>query len=328
MRRRDFIAGLGAASWPFASRAQQADRMRRVGVLVSLAETDPVAKADLSSFTKSLAELGWSDGRLRTDVRWAAGDVNRMRILAKELVGLQPDVILAHGTPVTAALQKETRTIPIVFVAVADPVGPGFVASLSRPGGNLTGFIYTEAAMTGKWLELLMEIAPGVKRVSIMFNPDTAAGSGTYFPPMFEAAARSLKLDPLSVPVHNNAEIEMAIASLGRGPGGGLVVMNDAFMGAHRAAVILLAARNSVPTVYTDHTWVRDGGLLSYGADVEDLYRRAAPYVDRILRGGKPAELPVQLPTKFEMALNVKAAKALGLAVPQSILLRTDEVIE
>jgi putative ABC transport system substrate-binding protein len=330
MRRREFITLLGgAATWPLSARAQQPERMRRIGVLMDRDENDPDGKAELSGFTQGLAELGWTDGRnLRMDFRWAADNVDRMRIFAKELVGLQPDVILASTTPGTAALQRETRTIPIVFAAVADPVGDGFVAGLPRPGGNLTGFIFTEAAMAGKWLELLTEIAPGVKRAAMMFNPDTSPGGGSYFLPPFEAAARSLKVAPIAAPVHSDAEIETLMTSLAREPRGGLVVIGDAFMQVHRAPTILLAARNNVPAVYNRSVFARDGGLLSYGPDQVDTFRRAASYVDRILRGANPADLPVQLPVKFEMFLNAKTAKALGLAVPPSILLRADEVIE
>ena len=292
-------------------------------------ENDPEAKAQLSGFMQGLADLGWTDGRnLRMDVRSAAGNIDRMRMFAKELVGLQPDVILAHGTPMTAALQRETRTIPIVFAAVSDPVGDGFVAGLPRPGGNITGFGSMEASMAGKWLELLTEIAPGLKRAANMFNPDTAPGGGSYFLPSFEAAARSLKVAPIVAPVHSDAEIETVIASLGREPGGGFVVSGGVFMGVHRAPIILLAARNNVPAVYSDSVFARGGGLLSYGPNRVDMFRRSASYVDRILRGAKPADLPVQLPIKFEMALNAKTAKALGLAVPPSILLRADDVIE
>jgi len=265
---------------------------------------------------------------LRTDVRWAADNVDLMRMFAKGLVDLQPEMILAHTTPATAALQRETRTIPIVFAGISDPVGEGFVAGLPRPGGNLTGFASTEPAMAGKWLELLTEIAPGVKRVAIMFNPDTAPGGGSYYLPRFEAAARSVKVAPIAAPVHDDPEIEAVITSLGREPGGGLVVTPDTFTQVHRAPIILLAARNNVPAVYPLSVFARDGGLLSYGPDNIDIFRRAAAYVNRILRGAKPADLPVQLPVKFEMAVNVKAAKALGLAVPPAILLRADEVIE
>jgi ABC-type uncharacterized transport system substrate-binding protein len=332
MRRREFIMGLGGAAiaWPRAAHAQQADRMRRIGVLTGFGENDPEGKAYLAGFTRELAELVWTDGRnLRMEVRWAGADVDLMRMFAKELVGLRPDVILANTTPVTAALQRETRTIPIVFVTVADPVGDGFVASLPRPGGNLTGFIHLEASMAGKWLELLTEIAPGVKRAAIMFNPDTAPSGGSYFRPSFEAAGRSLKVAPIAAPVHSDAEIETVITSLGREPGGGLVIVPDGgFMLVHRAPTILLAARNNVPAVYYASVFARDGGLLSYGADIGDIFHRAALYVDRILRGAKPADLPVQLPVKFEMVLNAKTAKALGLAVPPSILVRADDVIE
>jgi putative ABC transport system substrate-binding protein len=329
MRRREFIAGLGVAAWPLVGRAQQIDRVRRVGALMQNDETDPEAKSWLSRFTQGLAELGWTDGRnVRTDVRWASGNVDRMRMFARELVGLQPDVILVMSTPATAALQRETRTIPIIFAAISDPVGSGFVAGLPRPGGNITGFISYEASLAGKWLQLLTEIAPGVKRAAAIFNPDTASINRSYYLPSFEQTARLLNIEPITALVHNDAEIAAAITSLGREPGGGLVVMPDSFMVVHRASTISSAAQNNVPAVYWHSVYARDGGLLAYGSDFGDLFRRAAAYVDRILRGENPAELPVQVPTKFEMALNTKTAKALGLAVPQSILLRADEVIE
>jgi putative tryptophan/tyrosine transport system substrate-binding protein len=330
MRRRDFIAGLfGTAAWPLAARAQQPAPVRRIGVLMALDEHDPEGKVWLSRFTQGLADLGWADGRnLRMDVRWAAGNVDRIRMFAKELVDLQPDVILSQSTPVTTALKRETQSIPVIFVIVSDPVGDGFVAGLARPGGNITGFINQEAGMAGKWVELLTEIAPGVQRVAAMFNPDTAPYARSYYLPSFEVAARSFGMASIVAPVQSDGEIETVIASLGRKPRGGLVVMPDSFMTVHRAQIILLAARNNVPTVYSQIEFPKDGGLLSYGADRGDIFRRAAPYVDRILRGAKPAELPVQVPTKFEMILNVKTAKALGLAVPQSILLSADEVIE
>ena len=333
MRRRDFIAGLGPAAgamaWPLAARAQQIARVRRVGALMAWNENDAAARVWLSGFTRGLSDLGWTDGRnLRMDVRWEGENIDRMRMLARELVGLQPDVILAGGTTVTAALQRETRTIPIVFVIVADPVGAGFVARLPRPGGNITGFIGQEAAMAGKWLELLTEIAPGVKRAAMMFNPDTAPYIESYYLPLFEAAARSLKVAPITAPVHSDAEIETVIASLGRERGGGLVAAPDGFVVNHRAPIILAAARNNVPAVYAERLYVRGGGLLSYGPDYGDIFRRAAPYVDRVLRGAKPADLPVQLPVKFDMAYNAKTAAALGVTVPPSILVRADQVIE
>jgi putative ABC transport system substrate-binding protein len=259
------------------------------------------------------------------DLRGAGGDIDRMRALAQELVGLHPDVIATNGTAATAAVQRET-TIPIVFANVGDPVASGLVPRLDRPSGNVTGFALYEASLGGKWLELLSEIAPGLKRAAIMFNPDTAPVST--FMPSFEIAARSLKVEPITAPVHSDVEIEAAISALGGEPRGGLVVMSDAFARAHRASIILATARNNVPAVYNLSDFARDGGLLSYGTDRVDLFRRAATYVDRILRGAKPGDLPVQLPVKYEMAVNLKTAKALGLAVPPSIMLRADELIE
>jgi len=332
IRRREFITLLGgaAAVWPLAARAQQGDRVRRIGVLMGGDENDSLAKSSLSAFTQALADLGWTDGRnIRIDPRWAGGDTIRMRALAQELVGLQPDVILTSGTPETIAVQRETRTIPIVFVTVADPVASGLVerlALLARPSGNITGFASTEATLGGKWLELLSEIAPGLKRAAIMFNPDINPVSA--YMPSFESAARSLRVALITVPVHSDIEIETAITALGPEPGGGLVVLAGAFMVAHRAPIISAAARNKVPAVSLVSEFPRDGGLLSYGTDQVDIYRRAASYVDRILRGEKPGDLPVQFPTKFEMVVNRKTANALGLEVPLSILVRADEVIE
>jgi putative ABC transport system substrate-binding protein len=301
--------------------------VRRIGLLMSLDENDPVAKAYLSAFTQALADLDWTDGRnVRMDLRWFGDDINRIRALAQELIGLQPDIILAGGNLPSIALQRETRTIPIVFASGVDPVASSIVARLDRPGGNITGFGGLEASLGGKWLELLSEIAPGLKRAAIMFNPDAALVS-TYMP-SFETAARLLKLAPIIAPVHSDIEIETTITALGREPGGGLVVMPDAFTGLHRAPIISAAARNNVPAVYYMSPFARDGGLLSYGPDPVDNWRRAATYVDRILRGEKPGDLPVQLPTKFEMVVNRKTATALGLAIPPSIMLRADEVIE
>jgi putative ABC transport system substrate-binding protein len=317
-----------AAAWPLAARAQQGDRVRRIGVLMPGNENAPVATPSpiLSAFTQALANLGWTYGRdVRMDVRWYGEDINRTRALARELVGLQPDIILADSTAAIIALQGETRTIPIVYVNLADPVASGIVARLNRPGGNITGF-GAEASLGGKRLELLSEIAPGLQRAAIMFNPDTAPVSS--YMPSFETAAQSLKVAPITVPVRSDVEIETAIKSLGREPGGGLVVMPDVFLTVHRASIILAAARNNVPAVYYHNVFARGGGLLSYGGDQGDIVRRVATYVDRILRGAKPGDLPVQFPTKFEMIVNLKTAKALGLTVPQSILLRADEVIE
>jgi putative ABC transport system substrate-binding protein len=329
MRRREFITLLGsAAAWPLAARAQQGERVRRIGVFMGGDENNPEGKRRYSEFTRALADLGWTDGRnVRMDLRWAGGDTNRMRALAQELVGLQPDIILTNGaTLATVALLRETRTIPIVFANLGDPVASGLVVRLNQPGGNITGFASLEASLGGKWLELLSEIAPGLKRAAIMFSPDFPVVST--FMPSFETAARSLKVVPITAPVHSDVEIETAIVALGREPGGGLVAIVDAFLATHRAPIISAAARNNIPAVYNTSVYVRDGGLLSYGVDPVDLLRRAATYVDRILRGAKPAELPVQLPTKFEMAVNLKTAKALGLTVPPSIRLRADEVIE
>jgi putative ABC transport system substrate-binding protein len=330
LRRREFIAGLGgAAAWPVVARAQQSERVRRVGVLWSIGENDLEGNVFLPEFTRTLTELGWSEGHnLRMDLRRTEGSIERARTYAKELVDLQPDVILADTTPPTAALQEITRTIPIVFVGVTDPIGSGFVSSVPRPGRNITGFAYVEPSMGGKWLELLIEIAPSVKRVAAMFNPDTAPYVRSYYLPSFEGGAKSRNIEAISTPVRSDAEIEATIASLGREQGGGLVAMPDGFLNNHRAVIISAAARANVPAVYYLPFYVRDGGLLYYGPDQAYPFRRAATYVDRILRGAKPEELPVQFPTKFEMIVNVKTAKALGLTVPQSILLRADEVIE
>jgi putative ABC transport system substrate-binding protein len=328
IQRRDFVTLLGgAAAWPLAARAQQRDRVRRIGVLMPSDENDPAIKSRVSAFTQALAGLGWTDGRdVRMELRWYGDDANRSRALAQELVGLQPDIIVTASTPTTVALQRATRTIPIVFASVADPVANGIVPRLNQPGGNITGFATFEATLGGKWLELLSEIAPGLKRAAIMFNSDTAPVSA--YMPSLETAARSLKVVPIIAPVHSDAEIETAIIAVGREPGGGLVAIGDAFTGTHHAPIISAAARNNVPAVYSASSFARDGGLLSYGADLVDISRRAATYVDRILRGAKPADLPVQLPTKYEMVVNLKTAKALGLAIPPSILVRADEQIE
>jgi putative ABC transport system substrate-binding protein len=331
MKRREFITLLrrrGCGVMPLSARAQQGDRVRRIGVLMETDENDPVGKLRLSAFMQALADFGWTEGRnVRIDLRWGGGDIDRSRALAQKLVGLQPDIIVADGTPATAALQRETRTIPIVFAGMSDPVAQRIVTRLDRPSENITGFANFEASLGGKWLELLSEIAPGLKRVAIMFNPDTAPVSAHM--PSFETAARSLKVLPVIAPVHSDLEIETAITALGREPGGGLVVMPDVFTAAsHRAPIISSAARNNVPAVYALSFFAKDGGLLSYGVDLVDIFRRAATYVDRILRGAKPGDLPVQFPTKFEMVVNLRTAKALGLAIPPSIMLRADEVIE
>jgi putative ABC transport system substrate-binding protein len=335
MKRRDFITLLGgaAAALPLAARAQQGERMRGVGVLLGFAETDSEAKVRRRVFQAELEKLGWADGRnLRVDYRWAGGDASadRVRALAKELVELQPDVIVAQNTLHVTALLRETHTIPIVFVAVADPIGSGYVASLARPGGNITGFVTTESSLGGKWLELLKEIAPGVPRIAIMFNPRTAPAAGEYYLPPFEATAVSLAVKASAMRVHAASEIEGAIAALGGESRGGLVIMPDTFTHAaiNRELIIKLAARHRIPVIYPFRFWVSEGGLISYGVDGNDLFRRVPAYIDRILRGAKPSDLPVQLPIKFELAINLKTAKALGLEIPPTLLARADEVIE
>jgi len=326
MRRREFIAGLGgAAAWPLVARAQE--RMRRVGVLMGYAESDPLGQRYMATFKKDLEEHGWQSGRnLQIDLRFAAADPDRMRAYASELVAAKPDVILANTTTVTAAVLRQTRTIPVVFVTVSDPVGSGFVQSLARPGRNATGFINIEASVVSKSVELLKEIAPRITRAALMFNPDTAAYAGYYMRP-FEAAARTVGAEPTGAPVRDDGEIESAVNAMARN-GGGLVMMTDIFMASRRTIINRLTVQQRVPAVNMNAVITREGGLMSYGVDVGDLFRRTAPYVDRILRGSNPADLPVQVPTKFELALNLKTAKALGLSVPPTLLARADEVIE
>ena len=332
MRRRDFIkaiAGSAAAAWPLAARAQQSDRKRRVAVMMAYTESDPEGQLLLRTFAEALEGFGWkANHNLILEYRWAGGDIDLMRMFAKELVGLQPDAILANTTPVIAAFQRETRTIPIVFVIAGDPIGDGFVASLRRPGGNITGFLHLEGSIGGKWLELLKEIAPQVRRVAMMFNPDTSPGQGSYFLPALDAAAQAFGVQSLKAPVRNDSNIEEAIASLASQPGGGLVVVSDGFVRVHRHTIIAAAARHKIPTVYPLRVNATDGGLLAYGPSYVDLFRQAATYIDRILKGEKPTDLPVQVPTKFELVINLKTAKALGLDVPLFLQQRADEVIE
>jgi putative ABC transport system substrate-binding protein len=331
VRRREFITLLGgaAAIWPFVARAQQTERLRRIGVLMNLPSTDPEGQMLLAEFTRHLVELDWTEGRnVRIDVRWGASNVDLLRTFAKELIGLQPDVLLATSTPATAALASETRTISIVFALVADPISSRFVASLSHPGGNITGFSVFEASMTSKSLELLREIAPGIKRVGMIFNPDTAPYVNSLLMPVFETAAASFNIAPIAAPVHSDAEIEMVITSLGREPGGALFVAPDTFMTNHRATIISLAARNHLPAVYGVPVMAREGGLVSYSADFQDNFRRSAQYVNDILRGAKPSELPVQMPVKYLLTINLKTAKELGITVPQTLRVAADEVIQ
>ena len=330
MTRREFITLLGgAAAWPLAARAQQDGRMRRIGVLIPLAESDAEAQSELSAFRERLQHLGWTNGRnAQIDTRWAAGDVGRIRTYAKELVALQPDVILARTTPVTAALLQETRTIPIVFVGPSDPVGAGFAASMARPGGNATGFTNVEASLGGKWVELLKEINPRTARIAVMFDPKTSPGGGSFYLRLVQDAAQSIAVETIATPVQDAAEIERAIEAIAREPGAGLLVTPDVTTHTNRALIISLAARHRLPAVYAYQFYISEGGLASYGIDVIDLYRRAATYVDRILRGEKPDQLAVQAPVKFQLAINLKTAKALGLDVPATLLARADEVIE
>jgi putative tryptophan/tyrosine transport system substrate-binding protein len=331
MNRRDMLAALcalGAACAPAAVRAQQPRELRRIAVLMGQTESNKTARARFAVFRDSLAALGWSGGRnLRMEVRWTAGDLNRTTVLAKELVALQPEVIVCTTTAVTAALQRETHIIPIVFIAVSDPVGSGFVKTLSQPGGNITGFIDIEATLIEKSLELLKEIAPRVTRAAVMFNPGTAPFA-EYYLRSLNAAARKLGVNASTAAVRSESDMQQVVAGLGHEPVGGLVVMPDSFMGIHHKSIIALTAKHKVPAVYFAGPWVEGGGLSSYGVDVTELRRRAADYVDRILKGAKPADLPVQQPTKFELVINQKTARTLGLTVPQSVLLRANRVIE
>jgi putative ABC transport system substrate-binding protein len=330
MRRREFITLVGgAAAWPLAAQAQQPTKVRRIGVLMSLAASDPVARPEIAALQRGLGDLGWTDDHnIKIEYRWASGETERIRTLAQELVELQCEVIFSRTTPVTAALMRETRTVPIVFAQVSDPVGNRFVASFARPGRNVTGFTNIESSMPGKWVELLKEIAPRVTRVAAMFNPDTAPTGGLFFLHPFEAAASSLGVEPIATRVYDTAGIETAVAALAREPGGGLIVMPDPFLLTHRELVVGLAARYHLPAIFAFTYWTRWGGLMSYGIDSPDVFRRAASYIDRILKGTKPADLPVQAPVKFELAINLKTAKALGLTISPTLLARADEVIE
>ena len=331
MRRREFISlvASAAAVWPLPGHAQQADRVRRIGVLMPFSESDAEGKLELAGFAQQLQDLGWADGRnLRIDYRWSAGDPARMQTLAKELIALQPDVIFARSTPVMAALLKQTRTIPLVFAVVSDPVGEGFVASLARPGGNATGFTNAELSLTGKWLGLLKEIMPSINRVAFIFDPKVAPGGGSYYTKLVESAAPSFAMAPTAVSVHDAVGIERAIGDFANKPDGGLLVLPDATTNLHRELIIALAARYRVPAVYAFRYIAAEGGLMSYGVDIVELFRRAATYVDRILKGAKPADLAVQLPEKFQFTINLKTAAAMGLKIPTSLQLIANEMIE
>jgi putative ABC transport system substrate-binding protein len=329
MRRRAFIAGLGgAAAWPMVARGQQPERMRLIGVLMSFVESDPAGQSAVAAFRGALTKLGWSEGsNLRIELRWGDGDPDRLRTFAKELVDLRPDVILGGSTAVTDALARETRTIPIVFTVVADPISSGFAASLAHPGGNITGFTAVDPAMGGKWLELLKEIAPRTVRAALLFNPSTAVPIQLFMPSIQDAAS-SFAVQASATPVHAKDEIEGVIAAQAGNPGGALIVMPDVFNTNNRTLIVELAAGYGVPASYAQDIFAQSGGLIAYSSVRTESYRQAAGYVDRVLKGAKPADLPVQAPTKFELLINMKTAKALGLTVPSSLLARADEVIE
>ena len=329
MRRRDFVVLLGGAAvaWPLAARAQQPERMRRIGVLTNLVADDPEAQARVGAFLQGLQELGWAVGRnMRIEYRWGAGDADRTRGYAAELVALAPDVILTSGASALAPLLQATRSVPVVFAQVPDPVGAGFVNSLSRPGGNATGFITYEYGLSGKWLELLTQIAPSVTRAAVIRDPAVSAGTGQWG--AIQAVAPSVRVLVSPVNVRDAGEIERDVAAFAHGSNSGLIVTASALAIRHRNLIVTLAARHRLPAVYYQRGFVTGGGLISYGPDFIDQYRRAAGYVDRILKGEKPSELPVQAPTKYELVINLKTAKALGLEVPPSLLARADEVIE
>jgi len=330
MRRRDFITLLGgtALAWPLSARGQPADKVRRIGVLMGLSEDNPDNRSFLDAFIDELAKLGWKDGStVRIEKRWSKADNKRTSAFAAELVALQPDVILCATTPATAAVRRETSTIPIVFGVVSDPAGAGFVASLPHPGGNTTGFTESDAALGGKWLSLLKEAAPRLQRVATMFNPDTAPAQGKFFMASFEAAARSLAIEPVVLPVRSDTEIDEGIAALGR-ERSGLVMGDDSFIVVHYRTVISATVRNNVPAIGFLTEFAKDGGLMAYQSNILEQFRSAASYVDRILRGEKAGDLPVQTPTKFELTINLKTAKSLGLTISPLLLTTADEVIE
>jgi putative tryptophan/tyrosine transport system substrate-binding protein len=330
LRRRQFLTLLGgaAAAWPLAARAQQSERVRRIGVLVAYAESDPEAQARIAAFRQGLRELGWTEGHnLRIELRWGTGDPDRAQTFATEVISLTPDVIVAHGTPALTALHRATRTIPVVFVSVIDPVGAGYVQSLAVPGGNITGFSTFEPEIGGKWLELLKEIAPGLSRVAGILDPSFRGFAGVWG--AIENMAPRFGLEVKNLAFHAPTDdLESAVARFALEPGGGLIVVPTALNAVERNRIFSSAARGRLPAMYAFRFYATDGGLMSYGIDTVDLFRRSAFYVDKILKGEKPADLPVQAPTKFEMVINLRTAKALGLEVPTSLLARADEVIE
>jgi ABC-type uncharacterized transport system substrate-binding protein len=327
IERRKFLATLGgAAAWPLAARAQQTGRLRRIAILVGATENDPEAPSSLEAFRQTLNQLGWKEGvSVRIDTRWGYGDPDRMGAYAKELIGIGPDVAVADSTPATLALQRESRTTPIIFIQAGNPVGSGLVANLARPGGNLTGFTNYVPSMGGKWLELLTEVAPRLARVAALFNPKTHTGQ---YWDVLQAATQSLGVTFGKAAVEDDGGIARALEALAGEPAGGLIVMPDSFTMSHRETIVALAARHRVPTVYPFRVFPAQGGLMSYGMNRVGVYRDAASYVDRVLRGEKPGDLPVQAPTKYELVINLRTAKALGLEIPSSVLARADEVIE
>jgi putative ABC transport system substrate-binding protein len=329
MRRRNFITGLVStpAAWPLTARAQQPNRVRRIGVLLAYLESDHDAQSWVSAFRQELGKLGWAEGsNIHIDVRWATADVRAVERYAKELVALQPDFILTVSTPATAAMVQQTRSIPIIFLMVGDPVGSGFVESLSRPGGNLTGFTNNQSSLIGKWMELLKEIAPTVTRAAMLFNPPTAPFA--YYLKPFKAAAESFGMEAIVAPVEDESELDSVVATQARQSNSGLIVIPDAFMVAHRAGIAMLAARYRIPAIYSFTFFAEAGGLVSYGINPLGEFQRAASYGDRILKGAKPSELPVQAPDKLQLVINLKTAKALGLDVPLFLRQRADDVIE
>jgi putative ABC transport system substrate-binding protein len=326
VRRREFISLLGgaAAAWPLGARAQQMPR--RVGILMAFSVSDPDIRARVAAFRQELGKLGWSEGNVRIDERWPSDDMDRVRADAAELIGGKPDVILVAGRRAVAVLQQQTRTIPVVFSGFVDPVEQGIVPNLARPGGNITGFAFGELSVSGKMLEMLKQMAPNITRVAFVFNPDNA--SAVYISRSFPALAAPLAIEPILIPVHAPAEIERALETFARQPNGGLLFPGDVTTTIHRQLVTAQVARLRLPAIYADPALVTGGGLMFYGVDRVDIFRRSASYVDRILRGEKPGDLPVQLPTKFQLVINLKAAAALGITVPQNLLVTADEVIE
>jgi putative ABC transport system substrate-binding protein len=332
MRRREFITLLGGAAmaWPLAARAQRADGVRRIGVLMNLVATDARSQSYVAVFSEELRQLGWIEGqKIRIDIRWSGGDAQLARVYVAQLIGLQPDVILTASTTNLTAIREATTTIPIVFTEVSDPVAQGFVASLTKPGGNLTGFSMYEFSIGGKWVDLLKEIVPGLARVAVMFNPDTSPQS-KFFMRSIGTAAPSLGVEVMVLPVRATADIEPTLDRFGREPNGGLILPTDSFTQLRQKMIADLAGRNRLPSVSAQPEFAKDGGLMSYSANINliDQFRQAAGYVDRILKGWSPADLPIQQPTKFELVINLKTAKALSLEVPPTLLARADEVIE